>query len=263
MSRTVRSFADLQTSLEPLRAPLLGHPVYARLRRLEDVCCFMSIHVFAVWDFMSLLKALQRELTCIDVPWIPRGDPYARRLINEIVLGEESDVDVPGEPPTSHFEMYRAAMQDAGADTAALDAFLARLRAGEPVRSALVGAPVPAPARRFVEHTFGVVEGRSLPALAAAFTIGREDVIPAMFGQLIADLSRRHEHRLARLIAYLDRHVVLDGDRHGPMAARMLEAICGEEAQAWEAARAAAADSLAARAVLWDGVVEAIEAAGA
>jgi hypothetical protein len=261
MPRTLRSFADLQASLEPLRTPLLAHPVYGRLRSLDDVRCFMSIHVFAVWDFMTLLKALQRELTCVDVPWIPRGDPFARRLINEIVLAEESDAEVEGEPPESHFEMYRAAMVEAGADGSGLDAFLARLRAGEDLRIALERSAVPSPARPFVAHTWTLVEARSLPALAAAFTIGREDVIPAMFGQLVADLSRRHEGRLARLIAYLDRHIHLDGDRHGPMSARMLETICGEDEAAWASARSAAADSLVARAALWDGVVAAIDGA--
>lgn len=261
MSRTIRSFADLQSSLAPLSAPLLGHPIYARLRSLEDVRGFMSIHVFAVWDFMSLLKALQCELTCVEVPWVPRGHPFARRLINEIVLAEESDEEVDGAEPASHFEMYRAAMAEAGADASGIDDFVERVRAGEDVRDALERAPVPRPARRFVAQTWAVVERRSLPALAAVFTIGREDVIPAMFTQLVTDLSRRHDGRLSRLIAYLDRHVHLDGDRHGPMAARMLEAICGEDEAAWTSARSASADALEARVALWDGVLADIEGA--
>lgn len=88
MSRTIRSFADLQSSLAPSSAPLLDHPIYGRLRSLEDVRGFMSIHAFAVLDFMSLLKALQCELTCVEVPRVPRGHPFARRLINEMVLAE-------------------------------------------------------------------------------------------------------------------------------------------------------------------------------
>lgn len=255
MSRTILTLSDLQSSLAPLRVPLLAHPVYERLRSLDDVRDFMSIHVFAVWDFMSLLKGLQRALTCVDVPWVPNGPPIARRLVNEIVLAEESDEATPGEEPLSHFEMYRAAMEEAGADASGIDAFLARIRSGEDVGTALEKAPVPPPARRFVARTWAIVESGSLPALAAAFTIGREDVIPAMFTQLVADLSRRHEGRLSRLIDYLDRHVQLDGDRHGPMAARMLESICGDDEAAWASARSAAADALSARAALWDGVL--------
>ncbi|MFO0691650.1 MAG: DUF3050 domain-containing protein [Myxococcota bacterium] len=260
MSRPIRSCSDLQAALAPLRTPLLDHPVYARLRGLDDVRDFMSVHVFAVWDFMSLLKALQRELTCVEVPWVPRGHPVARRLVNEIVLAEESDDASGGGEPSSHFEMYRAAMAEAGADASGIDAFLARLRAGDGVRVALEQPAVPPPARAFVAATWNVVERRSLPALAAAFTLGREDVIPAMFTQLVADLSRRHGGRLARLIHYLDRHVDLDGDRHGPMAARMLELLCGEDEAAWAIAHAAAADALRARAALWDGILAAVDA---
>ena len=76
--------------------------------------------MFAVWDFMSLLKALQNQLTCTKIPWMPTGDPELRHFINEIVLGEESDVDQNGEY-FSHFEMYTNAMRSCGADTSSIE----------------------------------------------------------------------------------------------------------------------------------------------
>jgi alcohol dehydrogenase len=64
----------LRARLAPLRAALAGHPVYGRINGPAPLRLFMEHHVFAVWDFMSLLKALQRRLCCNDVPWLPPAD---------------------------------------------------------------------------------------------------------------------------------------------------------------------------------------------
>jgi hypothetical protein len=116
--------------LEPSRVELANHQIYTSLQAVEDIRIFMEHHVFAVWDFMSLLKSLQRQLTCVEVPWLPKGSPRVRRFINEIVLGEESD-DVNG--TLAHFELYRAAMTAAGANTGPIDAFLRALRSGSSI----------------------------------------------------------------------------------------------------------------------------------
>ncbi len=82
--------------LGSLRAALLDHPLYADVASIADLRRFMEDHVFAVWDFMSLLKRLQQDVTCTRVPWFPANNARAARLINDIVIGEETDVDPDG-----------------------------------------------------------------------------------------------------------------------------------------------------------------------
>jgi hypothetical protein len=98
-----------------------------------------------VWDFQCLLKALQREVTCVDVVWRPTPDPAARRLVNEIVLDEESDAapDWLGGGHLSHFELYLAAMDRAGADAGPIRGLLADLEAGLDVDRALAARELP------------------------------------------------------------------------------------------------------------------------
>ena len=81
----------IEAHIAPLRDQLSAHPLYSSISTQEHLRLFMESHVFAVWDFMSLLKALQRTLTCVDLPWVPTPYPASRRFINSIVLGEESD----------------------------------------------------------------------------------------------------------------------------------------------------------------------------
>jgi hypothetical protein len=247
---TLRCLDDLLAVLAPLRARLVKHPVYAHVQTLADVRTFMAHHVFAVWDFMSLLKALQRRLTSIDPVWRPRGDAVARRLVNEIVLGEESDDDRGGY--ISHFELYRRAMGEAGVSLDAIDSVLEHVERGVDVLQALAVAP--AAAARFSRATFELVRGDSLPAIAAAFTLGREDVIPDMFTRLVGELHRESSSGLPTLVDYLERHIHLDGERHGPMAARLLAGVCGSDPAAWAAARSGAELALHARLQLWDDI---------
>jgi hypothetical protein len=115
--------SELEQQLAPHRQALLEHPVYQRIDRIDALHCFMEHHVCAVWDFMSLLKALQ-----------------------------------------------------------------------------------------------GAVEFRY----------------------------------------YLERHIGLDGDEHGPLARRLVADLCGDDADRWQRATDAAVHSLVARRALWDGIAAAI-----
>ena len=241
-------------SLRPLRDRVVDHDVYHQMKTVDHLRVFMEHHVFAVWDFMSLLKALQQRLTCVEVPWVPQGDALSRRLINELVLEEESGEGDAG-CFLSHFELYRAAMESCGADTSRIDAFVEQIRRGGAVPTALEMANVPGAARSFVETTWEIVASSPAHAIAAAFALGREEVIPDMFRTLVAELAKRFPDRFDLLQDYLERHIRLDSD-HGPMALQLLARLCGDDPAKWAEAEEGGRAALNARIELWDGVVE-------
>jgi len=251
---------NVQRAVQPHIDAIARHPVFHRLTSITALRVFMEHHVYAVWDFMSLLKALQRAVTCIEIPWVPCGDPAARRFINEIVLDEESDkVSLDGDLPAaiSHFELYLKAMERVGAETRGIHEFLMRVRAGELIGVALTEAPVPEPARQFVLTTMEVVGTNRVHAIAAAFTFGREQAIPAMFLQIVEALDDADD-RTATLITYLKRHIDMDGDDHGPLSLRLLAGLCGDDRGHWDESTGAAIAALQARKRLWDGVLAAL-----
>ena len=247
--------------LAPLQARLLEHPVYQQIRGLTGLRRFMDLHIFAVWDFMSLLKSLQRQLCCVTLPWVPPADPESARLVNEIVLGEETDEDGRG-GHASHFELYLEAMREAGADTAPIERLLQHLReeAGHPFTDVLAGSNVPPAAGEFMRSTFATIASDSLPAIAAAFTFGREDLLPGVFRKIVTEIGSASSGGLGRFLFYLDRHIALDGDEHGPMARQLVARICGDDADRWRQAEEAAVRSLEARLSLWDAMAREIGA---
>jgi len=244
----------LRSEISAPRQLLLENGLYARLQTLSELRRFMEHHVFAVWDFMSLLKSLQRDLTCVQVPWVPSANAATRRLINEIVLEEESDVDPQGQP-TSHFELYLRAMQECGADTGPIQRLLAAIRAGRTVTQALDAAQVPDSVRHFVENTFSIIRLGKPYAVAAAFTFGREDLIPAMFRQLVGELRDRFPGQLDTFTYYLDRHIQLDEEVHAPLAQQMVRELCADDPERWLECQQVTVRCLEARMVLWDGIM--------
>jgi hypothetical protein len=237
---------------------LLDHPIYQQIDSLEALHLFMQHHVFAVWDFMSLLKALQRQLCCVELPWLPTADPRGTRFVNDIVLAEESDEDGQG-GFLSHFELYHRAMSRCRANTTSIDRFLAKLRQGTPVRAALAAVGVAACIQRFVSQTFDIVESASLCAMASAFTFGREDLLPDLFQRIVDALHTEPGSGLDDFCYYLDRHIGLDGQEHGPTAGKLILSLCGSDEARWQEVEQAAVASLEARRQLWDGVYAALQ----
>lgn len=248
-----QKIVQLKKRLEEVRPDLVDHSLYHSLQDLEQLRRFTEYHVFAVWDFMSLLKSLQHQLTCTTTPWVPVGSANTRYLINEIVLGEESDVDEAGNR-ISHFELYLKAMEQMGADTTAITQLLTYIHNGVSVQQALQQLQLPGAICDFVGYTFDVIEKAPVHVQAAVFTFGREDLIPDMFMGLVKDLSLQYPTQLAVFKYYLERHIEVDGDHHSHLAMEMVSELCGEDALKWGQATEAALTSLKYRKRLWDAV---------
>jgi hypothetical protein len=249
----------IDAATAPLREAVATHRVAGLLEDLGAVRIFMEHHVVAVWDFMSLLKALQRAVTCVAVPWTPRGDASHRRFVNELVLTEESDV-APGGGYTSHMELYLAAMSEAGADTHPIVALLHRVGLGLPAVYDECGLPPAATA--FARATLATAVDTAPHQLAAVFAFGRERMIPSMFVTL-RDAAAACQPRLDLLLAYLDRHIDVDAEQHTPLAFSLLSGLCGDDSPRWNQAERAALEGCAQRLALWDATADAIERSAA
>jgi len=252
------SIQAINQSIFSQKQALLEHPLYEKIQTIEDLQLFLEHHVFAVWDFMSLLKALQNHLTCTTTPWFATPDAQMRYLINEIVLAEESDL-APDGSRKSHFEMYLEAMADCGADTSQINLFIANVFSLQNVFVAIRKSDLHPKVKAFLDFTFRTIEEGQPHKIAAAFTFGREDLIPQMFTEILRNFQQHFpESKLEKLIYYFERHIELDADEHGPMAMQMIEALCGNDAKKWAEAEAVSIEALEKRIGLWDAINETI-----
>ncbi|WP_116105208.1 DUF3050 domain-containing protein [Lewinella sp. IMCC34191] len=242
---------------KPLQAQLTGHRLYQQLKDIDDIRLFMERHVFAVWDFMSLLKALQNELTCTTLPWKPVRNARTARFINEIVLGEETDVDRNG-VPASHYELYLEAMDEVGADNQKIQQLLDDINDLDNAREALQAADLGEGIKRFVDYTFELIKEGKAHKIAAAFTFGRESLIPELFIEIL-NQSPEDKSRFPRLVYYLERHIEVDGDEHGPLSEAMVTELCGTDETKWAEAQAVAEEALRRRIGLWDEIADTLE----
>jgi hypothetical protein len=245
---------SITSVIAPLKERLAQHDMYKRLSDEESIRVFMQHHVFAVWDFMSLTKWLQYNLVSKNLPWMPPANPRLARFINEIVLSEESDIDQHGEHK-SHFEMYLMAMKEMNASTDEIEIFLGLLKKGKSVSAACEEMNIPKTVERFMAFTFSCIQSDKPHVVASAFTFGREDVIPKMF---LGILENSKLDNASQLTYYMQRHIELDGDEHGPMAIEMLQILCGTDLQKWKEVELTAITALNLRISLWDGVEKAL-----
>ena len=246
----------INRSIQTQKTALLQHTLYQKVQTIEDLQCFVENHVYAVWDFMSLLKALQSKLTCTTTPWVATKNPETRYLINEIVLAEESDLTLDGKRQ-SHFEMYLEAMHSFGASTSEIEIFIEHVIATQNIFVSIKQSAIHPNIKAFLDFTFRVIEEGKPHEIAAAFTFGREDLIPAMFTEILRNFQANFpETDLRKLIYYFERHIELDADDHGPKALQMVTELCGNDEVKWKEVETISVLALEKRIGLWDAIEE-------
>ncbi len=248
----------IEEQLFPLRERLKSHDLYYHLTEIADIKIFMQKHVYAVWDFMSLLKALQGQLTCTSIPWKPSSNPKTARFINEIVLEEESDIDANG-VPKSHFEMYLEAMNEVGASTSKILNIAQSYNSSEELLTNLKNIHLADAEKAFIKFTFDTIQTSETHKIAAAFTFGREEIIPDLFIQIINRGNNKGSTRYPKLSYYLNRHIELDGEDHGPMSISMISELCGESKEKWMDVLKVSQTALKKRISLWDEITQEIK----
>ncbi len=249
---------SINNSIHPQKELLLQHPLYQKVQNLDDLHAFLENHVYAVWDFMSLLKALQSQLTCTTTPWFATPNSEIRYLINEILVAEESDLTLDGKRQ-SHFEMYLDAMKACGADTAEIEEFITNVFSLQNIFVAIKQSHLHPNVKAFLDFTFRTIEEGKAHKIAAAFTFGREDLIPSMFTEILKNFQQNFpDTDLSQLIYYFERHIELDADEHGPMAMQMIAVLCGNDATKWKEVEETSVLALEKRIGLWDAIEEKI-----
>lgn len=252
------NISTINEQILPYKKQLLNHSLYKKIQTIEDLRQFQECHVYAVWDFMSLLKALQAKLTCTETPWLPVGNPETRYLINEIVLAEETDLSLDGKR-LSHFEMYIEAMKSCGANTSSIESFLENVIQTQNIFVSIKQSDLHPNIKDFLNFTFRVIEQGKPHEIAAAFTFGREDLIPEMFTEILKNFQINFpETDLPKMIYYFERHIELDADEHGPMAMKMINELCGDNETNWKEVKEISIQSLEKRIGLWNAIEEKI-----
>lgn len=224
------------------------------LNNISSIKTFMEHHVFAVWDFMSILKSLQNQICPSIYPWKPNihSKNGLARLINEVVLAEESD-EIEVNKFMSHFNLYIQAMEEVGADTSRITNLINSDLNSD---SDFTLFNIPTCSKNFINTAYKMLSKKKLHIDAALFTYGRETTLPMMFTNILRTVKK--VNNTEKLSIYLKRHIDIDSNRHGPLSLKLYEISINQDIKKEHEALDAAIISLDSRIQLWTGILKEI-----
>ena len=254
--------SNLIEKIRKVTLELQQHQLYRTVKTIEDIKIYMQLQVWCVWDFMALLKSLEKGLLVADIEWVPPNDGSIGAYIYEILLTEETDITDSGSGHCSHFETYLKAMKQAGADTKPIDTFISNLRNGKVFDAAVSDTGIPKAALEFVRNTLKHAKS-DLPLAVSVFCLSREGIIPGMFTTFLDHLKLKENKSLKENIStflwYLERHKLIDSDSHGPLSVKLFKMVVGNDKQQLKVALEAALDALMARKKFLDAILDQIQ----
>lgn len=253
------NFSKVKKSLENSRTQLLKHSLYSKVDSIPNARLFLKSHIYAVWDFMSLLKSLQQKLTIVQVPWTPPKSAQSAYFINSIILGEESDSFDRNKPPLSHYELYLNGMKEIGSFSEPVESLINDLQQGLPFEKSLernskaYSGIIPASTFEFTKKNIKIAQFEPVHKVASCFLFGREDPIPEIFIKILDKITQAGIE-VPHFKVYLERHIKVDTEDHKPLSENMIKDICGDCSEMWKEVYEAAEEALQARIKFWDGI---------
>ena len=247
LEKNKKKFAILKKSLN---SHILFH---SRLDR-QQLSLFMESHIYAVWGFMSLLKSLQKCVTPNDIPWIPNINTSNGLVsfINEIVSSEESE-RFSKNKYLSHFEIYLMAMKRLGASTIEINRLLNKCKKNTFSQKMIDDLSISPAAKKFLKHDIKISLSNSPPKIIGCFALSREKIIPDMFKYILNVIEPTDTNKILR--KYLELHISIDSDRHGPLSKKLLNKICVSKKDKIDAYYEAN-NSIRYRLKVWDSVAK-------
>lgn len=246
---------ELSEQIRKVTLDLHHHLLYSTVKSISDIKTYMRFHVWCVWDFMALLKALEKGLLVADIEWLPPQDGSIGAYIYEILLTEETDITDSGAGHSSHFETYLKAMHQAGADTKPIDTFISNLRAGQGFEKSITNTGIPDSALEFVNNTMKHAKS-DLHKAVSVFCLSREGIIPGMFTTFLHNIKLQND--LSTFHWYLKRHIEVDSESHGPLSVKLFKMVVGTEKKKLNEALESALDALTARKKFLDSILNQI-----
>lgn len=240
--------------LTPLYKSLREHNLYDTLNNLNDIKLFMENHVFAVWDFMSLIKSLEQNLKKNQIPWTINKNNDLLKSISTIIASEEYDEDENG-ICKSHFEIYLEAMEQTGANTSKILKLINNTTDVYSVSKILDELDVSEEVSQFVNYTFFVINSKKPHLIASLFAFGRESIIPEIFIELVKSISTE-DPKINKFLYYLKRHIELDSDEHSQLAFKIVSSLIGQDKVKLKESIMVAKNALLLRIKLWDSIVK-------